>query len=367
MTIFRQVFKRIFQNKTRLLVLLIMPLLFIMMFAMQDERSLTIGLVDKDNSMLSEKLTSQLTIMDKVKVIPLQEQAVYDKTVSYQLDYTIIIEAGFEQELISGGSPEVQEFYLNEKEKLFYARNIVNNFIYSMKNLAAGVEFEKVEFEKAFIEFEKGKLAVSNQAADNNKILQTKAAMGFLVQFMLYMSVITAGLILEDKHSRVFYRVFYAPVTLKRYIMENLSAFLLVGILQVTLILGLLKIVFDMQFGSNPMNLLLLFILFSLVCISLGMWIVSIFQKPIGAYAFIIVITTPLVMLGGCYWPLDFMPEILQKIALFVPTTWVMTGVDKILYEGKSLIDLMPEILILVIFSGIFLAAGLLKKVDISK
>lgn len=368
MTIFNQVIKRIFKNKTRLLVLLIMPVLFIFMFALQDERSLTIGLVDKDNSTLSEQLTSGLAEMDKVLVIFLEEKTVYDKTVSYQIDYTIIIEEGFEHKLISGENPEVKEFYLNEKEKLFYARNIVNNFIYTMKTLATGVDFDKAKFEKALIEYENGKLAIANETTQgSNKIPQTRQAMGFLVQFMLYMSVITAGLILEDKSNGVFYRVFYAPVTLKRYIIENLSAFFIVGIIQVTLIIGLMKIVFDMEFVSNPINMLLLFIVFSFVCISLGMWIVSLFKKPIGAYAFIIVLTTPLVMLGGSYWPLNYMPEILQKIALFIPTTWVMAGVEKILYEGKSIIDISLEILILVIFSGIFLAAGLFKKVDISK
>ena len=75
----------------------------------------------------------------------------------------------------------------------------------------------------------------------------------------------------------------------------------------------------------------------------------------------------PLVMLGGCYWTMDYMPELFQRIALFLPTTWVMAGVDKILYESKNILDISLEILMLAIFIGIFLAAGLLKKVDIAK
>lgn len=111
----------------------------------------------------------------------------------------------------------------------------------------------------------------------------------------------------------------------------------------------------------------ILFSVFSLVCISLGMWIVSLFKKPIGAYTAILLATTPLVMLGGCYWPLSFMSDSMQKLAQFLPTTWVMSGVDKILYEGKNIMDISLQVLVLVIFSGIFLGAGLLKKVDISK
>jgi len=367
MTIFNQAMKRIFKNKIRLLVLLIMPFMFIAMFAMQDERSLTIGVVDNDYSTLSENLIDSLSEIDKLKVIILEEKNVYDMTVSYQIDYTILIEEGFEAKLLNGENPEINEFYLNEKEKLFFTRNSVENFIYNMKTLAAGVDFNKDKFSMALIEYENGKLNLDNEAVTGNKIPQTRQAMGFLVQFMLYMSVITAGLILEDKNSGVFYRIFYAPVTLKRYIMENLMAFLIVGIIQVTMIIGLMKVAFKMDFGSNPINMYLLFIVFSIVCISFGIWIISLFKKPIGAYTSIILITTPLVMLGGCYWPMDFMPDIFQKIGLFIPTSWVMKGVDKILYEGKNIMDIYLEILVLLIFTGIFLAAGLFKKVDISK
>ena len=46
MIIFIQSIKRIFKNKIRFVVLLIMPLLFIAMFATHDERALTIGVID---------------------------------------------------------------------------------------------------------------------------------------------------------------------------------------------------------------------------------------------------------------------------------------------------------------------------------
>ncbi|MDW7674836.1 MAG: ABC transporter permease [Bacillota bacterium] len=367
MIIFNQALKRIFLNKTKLLVLLVMPMLFIILFAMQEERSLTIGVVDNDHSTLSQKLANDLADIHRVKVTILEEKEVYDRSVSYQIDYAIIIESGFEERLMSGEKPSIKEFYLQEKEKLFFARNFVEDFIFNLQILANGVGYHQDSFNIALKEYENGKLILTNASADNDKIPQARRAMGFLVQFMLYMSVITAGLILEDKNSGVFYRVFYAPITLKRYLAENLAAFLIVGALQVMLILGLLKLFFGMEFGSNPLNLYTLLVAFAIVCVSFGMWLVSLFKKPLGAYISIILLTTPLVMLGGCYWPMEFMPETLQRIALFIPTSWVMTGVDKILYEGKNIMGTGLELLVLLTFSGIFLAAGLIKKVDISK
>jgi ABC-2 type transport system permease protein len=367
MIIFNQCIKRIFKNKIRFVILLIMPIIFIAMFALQDERSLTIGIVDKDQSTLSKKLSESIKNMDKVKTISLKENQIYDTTTTYQTEYSIIIEPGFEENLIAGKKPEIKEFYIDEKEKIFYARSFVENYINNMVMLANGVGNDKSKFMSVLSKYENGKLSFKNESKTDGRIPKGRQAMGFLVQFMLYMSVITAGLLSEDKNSGIFFRVFYAPVTLKRYLTENISAFLIIGIIQVTVVFALIRIVFGLELGKNILNIYLLFCIFSLVCVSLGMWVVSLFKKPLVAYAAIFLAATPLVMLGGCYWPVNFMSDTMQKIAQFLPTTWVMSGVDKILYEGKNIFQIGLVVLVLLIFSGIFFGAGLLKKVDISK
>lgn len=367
MIIFEQAIKRIFINKVRVLVLLIMPALFIVMFAMQNGSSFTIGIVDNDNTELSKRLINNLKSMDKIKVMELKEKEVYDKAVSYQTEYSLIIEDGFEEKLLNDKNPVVKEFYLEEKEKLFYARAFVDNYLRNIKSIVKSSNSDKVKLSRALEEYESAKLSVINESAKDKEIDQSRLAMGFLVQFMLYMSVITASLIAEDKSSGIFYRVFYAPVSVKRYIAENLAAFSVSALMQVAVILLLIKNIMGFELGRSVMNMYILFIVFALVCVSLGLLIVSLVKKPIFAYAIITLITTPLVMLGGCYWTKDMMPEVMNKIANFIPTTWVMTAVDKLLYQGKGLRDIVFEIFILILFASVFMAGGLFKKVDVSK
>lgn len=367
MTIFNQAIRRIAMNKMRLLILLIIPLLFIMMFAMQEDRSLTIGVVDQDKSILSDRLIAELADLHQVKVERLEESAVYSQTISYQIDYTLIIREGFESRIRMGEQPLVQEFYLNGKNHILVVQHEVERSIQAMIDLAAGVGNDNDRFHAVFEQYGSSVSNVSDGIDDGKVQSQERVALGFLVQFMLYTSVITAGVVSEDKRSGVFYRVFYAPVSLRRYLLENMAAFLLIGIVQVAIILSLLATVFKMNFGGNLSLLFLLFVLFSLVCVSLGLWIVSLFQKPMTAYITIVFITTPLVMLGGCYWTKDSMPELFQRIALFIPTTWVMDGVDRILQGVNGIADLTLEMVILLLFSCLFLAAGIFKKVDVSR
>ncbi len=370
MAIFEQAVKRILKNKLRLAILLVMPILFIVTFGLQSEVMLSVGIADNDRSMLSAKLIEELGSMRKVKVVVLDEKDILDKAVSFQTDYSVIIGSGFEKALLAGKNPDIKEFYFNEKEKLFYSRAFIENFIGNMKLLAAGAGYDRASFAEALEEYENGRLSVTVESAgsaEDGRTAQARGNLGFLVQFMLYMSVVTAGLLIEDRSSGVFYRVFYSPVTLRRYMLENLAAFLIIGVFQAAVTLTMIKYVFGFDLGAHTADMYLLFTVFAIVCISLGVWLVSLFKKPLLAYITSAMITTPMLMLGGCYWPKEFMPDIMNKIARIIPTSWLMDAVDKMLLYNKGIMDVGLEILALLFFAGIFMAGGLLRKVDISK
>lgn len=144
-------------------------------------------------------------------------------------------------------------------------------------------------------------------------------------------------------------------------------AFLMIGIMQEAIILVLIKVLFNMSLGTAPILMFILFAVFSLVCVSLGILLVSVLKKAIHAYIAIILLTTPMVMLGGCYWESNLMPEFMQKIALFIPTTWVMKEVDNLLIGSWSCVEVCKSIGILLIFSIVFLIIGMMKKVEIGK
>jgi ABC-2 type transport system permease protein len=367
MTIFNQTLKRIFSSKLKLAVIFLCPVLFTALFMTTTKSTMTILLVDRDRTELSQTLAGRLQSMDeKVEVKLSDENEIDDKILSYQADEAVIIPKGFGEAVLGGGDPAVEEFYVLESEGVYYARAFINGFVSDMKALAASAGSGEA-FATALDSYRQQKLSIqAPPASDNAETGWTYGSLGFLVQFMLYMSIITAGVVLEDRSSGVYYRTFFAPVSLKRYFAENLLAFLIIGILQAVISLVLLITVFGMDLVNLP-AIFALYIVFALVCIALGMWLITFFRKPMFAYLSILFLTTPLVMLGGCYWPSSFMPDIIVKIAKFLPTSWVMQAVDKVLNQGANLGGIRLEILVLLLFAGMFAAAGLVKKVDIAK
>lgn len=366
MIIFKSLMKRIFKSKIRFIIIMLGPFIFIALFAFHNHRAVTIGFVDYDLTAASEAVCSQLSHTDGIKLMKITEDQVYDLTASYVIDYSLIIGEGFEKAILDGDSPKIREYYIEDRQKLHFVKNSVSTEIENYQLLAKASGYEQSRFEAAIQKYASPGLSVVTGMKGMNKMDNTRGALGFLIQFMLYMAVITTGLILEDKASGIYYRTFYSPISSKRYMAESLAAFYTTAIIQCMGIILALVLVFRIYLGSMPLAVIGLFAIFSLVCIAMGLLLTTILKSPMQAYVAAAAITTPLVMLGGCYWDFAAMPWVLNKVGSFLPVSWVMRTVDAILDGSITAGALAANYGMLLLFAAIFLIAGLQRKVDIS-
>jgi ABC-2 type transport system permease protein len=71
------------------------------------------------------------------------------------------------------------------------------------------------------------------------------------------------------------------------------------------------------------------------------------------------VIIALLLLVSGVYYPVEVLPEILQKIAVFSPATYVLSGARSALLEGAPTLQLWPYIWPTLIMGVIAIPAGL--------
>lgn len=366
MTIFSSALKRIFKSKVRFVILILCPFICISAFTFQNHRAATVGVVDYDNTVASKGIYDILNKIEGIKLEKVSEDRMYDMTASYVLDYSIVIDKGFENKLLSGEEANLGEYYIEDREKTYFIKNSLSQELDNYRILAQASHSDKAKFESALKKYRQPGLEVQSNLEQNNRIFKARAAVGFLVQFMMYMGVITTGLILEDKANGTYYRVFSGPVSIKRYMSENFLAFFITAVIQSLSIILASRLLFGMYLGSSPVAFLLLFVVFSLVCISIGMLVTSLCKKPIQAYVAITVLTTPIIMLGGCYWEFSIMPDLMNRVGRFVPMSWLMRAVDSILNGSFTTNSLLLNFGILLLFAAVFFTAGIVKKVDIS-
>jgi ABC-2 type transport system permease protein len=71
------------------------------------------------------------------------------------------------------------------------------------------------------------------------------------------------------------------------------------------------------------------------------------------------VIIALLLLVSGVYYPIEVLPEVLQKIAVFSPATYVLSGARNALLEGTSTRQLWPYIWPTLIMGVVAIPAGL--------
>ena len=365
MSIYMNNLHRVLKNPLKVAVLLLLPIAFMNMFIPRDyEVPYKIGVVDQDDTPLTQMLQRQLSL--SFELIELESDSLLFAVANNDVDYALSINPGFTASFIDGEAVQLAGFGISGAAAPTLIKNSTNSILGALQALASSAAGDNAVFMEGLASFEEGYMAVEkNHIVSINKD-RTIGVLGFLVQFMLYMSVVATSLILEERANKTFHRIFSAPVTIRKYMANHLLSALTIGLLQVGLLFIAFRTVMDVYLGDNPYIMLLLFAVFTVVCIALGLFITAYCRTAKQAYITIMLLTSPLAMLGGCYWPRDWMPDVLVRIGNFLPTTYAIQGAEKLLTAG-TLSSIAGELIILLGFATVFFTAGVLRRVDIAR
>ncbi|MBU3205815.1 ABC transporter permease [Clostridium algidicarnis] len=362
MTIYLTNLKRLFKNKINLLFILVLPIIF-MIIAFSGSNGtepLKIAVVDKDKTEFSNKLIEN--IKTKGTVILEDEENIQNSLVNNDVDYAIVIPKGFILDIINGKDVSLESYEVKEGNAAMSIKLYLDGYLNNIKKIASVSKGSEEEFYKGIKYYEEGSYKVQYESVDKgegNKS-KTSAALGFIVLNMLFLTTSTTNMLIKDKEKNLFTRYFTTPLTRGRYIVENLLSFLTISVFQVILFFSFMKYLFKFNLGDTPFSILVLFIIFAVFTVSLGLFIATHSNDLRQSGAISAVINIPFAMLGGCFWPREIMPSFLKKISEFIPTTWINVASSEVLY-GESLSYVMNYILLLLGISVVLLLLSVRK------
>lgn len=148
----------------------------------------------------------------------------------------------------------------------------------------------------------------------------------------------------ELKKQGILRRLSTTPIRVWQYFMSTAISQVVVGLLTIAIMFITAILIFNLHVIGNYL-LLLLFSILSIVCIlgiglALGGWAKN--ERQVAPLANIIVF--PMLFLSGTFFPRFAMPEWLQSVSAFLPLTPVIEGIRLIANEGKSLLEIMPQV-----------------------
>jgi len=181
---------------------------------------------------------------------------------------------------------------------------------------------------------------------------------GVLVMYLL-MNLLTFGgvaLAWERTHG-VLRRIQVHPVARHELIGGKIYGLVLLGGVQIAVLLLAGRFLFGVQLGDALGGVLLCLAVHAWVSASLGVLIGSLVRSEDRVVGVAVLASLVMAALGGCWWPLEIVPDHVRTLAHAIPTGWAMDALHQLITYGNGLAGAWQEIAVL---AGFGLAANVL-------
>jgi ABC-2 type transport system permease protein len=183
---------------------------------------------------------------------------------------------------------------------------------------------------------------------------------GLIGTILTMTMVLMTGLAMTRERERgTFENLLSTPALPIEVMTGKIVPYILIGLIQVTLIIAAALLLFEVPMQGNPVLLYLVVSLFIAANLTLGITFSSLARNQLQAMQMTFFFFLPSILLSGFMFPFRGMPEWAQWLGSLLPLTHFLVLVRGIMLKGNGLPDLVPQIWPIVLFMLVVIAIGL--------
>ncbi|MEN8906670.1 MAG: ABC transporter permease [Clostridiales bacterium] len=328
-----------------LFIMLVLPLILIIIlgtaldsqFGVEDIDQSKVIYVNNDKSEISEEFTKLIKgensseIKSLLKIKDLDDlDAAKDLLKKGKTDFVIEIGKDYSTNVMNGKKSSINIFVKDEKSiGISTLQNIVNSFN-SVGNTNVAVN---------------GIANINHENFLNEEPISTKgtmpSAMDYYAVTMLVLIIMYGGLYAiygfsEDYIEAMRNRLLSTPVSLWKHFMGKIFGVIFTIFLQIVTIIIFTKFIFNVNWGSKPIDLTLIAFTLATFSVALGMLITMIIKNKNQAVITLQVLIPIMTFASGGYAKLNFDSELISNIIFFIPSKLGQTAFFNLIYGDYS-------------------------------
>ncbi len=181
------------------------------------------------------------------------------------------------------------------------------------------------------------------------------------VILMMTMMLFTAVAIVREKERGNLELLINTPVSSAELMIGKVLPYVLIGLLQLGLILGVGRLLFDVPVRGSVLDLYIAGTAFIAAKLSLGLLISTAVHTQFQAMQMTVFILMPSILLSGFMFPFAGMPRVAQFIGEALPTTHFIRLTRGIMLRDAPLLEMTPDFLYLVGFTLVAMTVAALR------
>jgi ABC-2 type transport system permease protein len=183
---------------------------------------------------------------------------------------------------------------------------------------------------------------------------------GLIGTILTMTMVLMTGLAMTRERERgTFENLLSTPALPIEVMTGKIVPYILIGLIQVSLIIGAALALFEVPMQGSPLLLYLVVLLFIAANLTLGITFSSLARNQLQAMQMTFFFFLPSILLSGFMFPFRGMPEWAQWIGTLLPLTHFLGLVRGIMLKGNGLVELAPQVWPIVAFMLVVIAIGL--------
>jgi ABC-2 type transport system permease protein len=168
-----------------------------------------------------------------------------------------------------------------------------------------------------------------------------------------------SGLFAYERQQGTLRRLLTTPSNKATFLLGTISGQVAMAILQMLLLVGFGILVMRLNWGREPLALLVILLASALAAAAFGTTMGTFIKTEGQASGLSIMFGMVFALMGGCWYPLELFPSVVQNIVKVLPTTWAMQGMLDLVLRGGGLQDVLPEAAVLLGFAAVFFTIGI--------
>lgn len=360
--------RTLFQSKGFLMYLIIPAAtvsLIIGVLGQLTEHRVHIAYINMDRGSMGSHLLQELSGLPDYQLIEeVSETALKEDVIKQKVNTAFLIPEGFSELWMKGSFVQVDMYQMNMTEATVTLKNnldsILSRFqgaieLHSQQGLQEAALHDAVKKTLSQMEKHQVKPQITDLGLYVNPNMNT--VIGFMLMFMMGLINNTVSVIMDDRRHSTMARTFTAPVRSLEIVLGNFMGSFFVGTLQVLVILLFTRYVTNYEYGLPFLSQFIILEFFLLASMGIASAVASLVKNATNMSVINSLVVTPTCMIGGCFWPISFMPDWMQKIANFVPQKWVIEAIQR-MASGQSLSQMWMHMCVLTLFGLILLGVG---------
>jgi ABC-2 type transport system permease protein len=177
----------------------------------------------------------------------------------------------------------------------------------------------------------------------------------------LTMMLFTAVAIVREREHGNLELLINTPVSTTELMVGKVAPYIVIGLVQLALIVGVGKLLFDVPLRGSLLDLYLAASVFIAANLALGLFVSTVVKTQFQAIQATIFLLMPSILISGFVFPFDGMPKVIQYIGEILPNTHLIRMTRGIMLRDASLADVAHELIVLAIFTVAAMTAAILR------